>query len=38
MAQLSLKQLYDAQETILCLVTHDVKTPITHIQLLAGLL
>ncbi len=32
------KRLYDAQETILHLVAHDVKTPIAHIQLLADLL
>ncbi|UOQ69363.1 PAS domain-containing sensor histidine kinase [Hymenobacter volaticus] len=36
--ELSLKRLYDAQETILHLVTHDVKTPIAHIQLLTDLL
>jgi two-component system sensor histidine kinase VicK len=36
--ELSLKRLYDAQETMLHLVTHDVKTPIGHIQLLADLL
>jgi two-component system sensor histidine kinase VicK len=36
--ELSLKRLYDAQETILYLVTHDLKTPITHIQLVADLL
>jgi len=36
--ELSLKRLYDAQETILHLVTHDLKTPIAHIQLLADLL
>jgi two-component system sensor histidine kinase VicK len=36
--ELSLKRLYDAQETILHVVTHDLKTPITHIQLLADLL
>ena len=36
--ELSLKRLYDAQETILHLVTHDMKTPIAHIQLLADLL
>ncbi|MGI4874287.1 MAG: PAS domain-containing sensor histidine kinase [Janthinobacterium lividum] len=34
----SLKQLYDAQETILHLATHDLKEPIGHIQLLADLL
>ncbi|MDB5268083.1 MAG: hypothetical protein JWP58_1123 [Hymenobacter sp.] len=36
--ELALKRLYDAQETILHLVTHDLKTPITHVQLLADLL
>ena len=36
--ELSLKRLYDAQETILHLVTHDLKAPIAHIQLLADLL
>jgi two-component system sensor histidine kinase VicK len=36
--ELSLKRLYDAQETMLHLVTHDIKTPIAHIQLLADLL
>jgi two-component system sensor histidine kinase VicK len=36
--ELSLKRLYDAQETIMHLVTHDLKTPIAHIQLLADLL
>lgn len=36
--ELSLKRLYDAQETILHLVTHDLKTPLGHIQLLADLL
>ena len=36
--ELSLKRLYDAQETILHLVTHDVKAPIGHIQLLTELL
>jgi two-component system sensor histidine kinase VicK len=36
--ELSLKRLYDAQETITYLVTHDLKTPIAHIQLLADLL
>jgi two-component system sensor histidine kinase VicK len=34
----SLKRLYDAQETILHLVAHDLKTPIAHIQLLTDLL
>jgi two-component system sensor histidine kinase VicK len=36
--ELSLKRLYDAQETILHLVTHDLKTPITHVQLVTDLL
>jgi two-component system sensor histidine kinase VicK len=36
--ELSLKRVYDAQETILHLVTHDLKTPIAHIQLLTDLL
>ncbi|GGG61728.1 PAS domain S-box protein [Hymenobacter glacieicola] len=36
--ELSLKRLYDAQETILHLVAHDLKEPIGHIQLLADLL
>jgi two-component system sensor histidine kinase VicK len=36
--ELALKRLYDAQETILHLVTHDLKTPIAHIQLLTDLL
>lgn len=34
----SLKRLYDAQETILHLVAHDLKTPIAHIQMLTELL
>jgi len=33
-----LKRLYDAQETILQLATHDLKGPIAHIELLADLL
>jgi len=33
-----LKRLYDAQETILHLATHDLKGPIGHIELLADLL
>jgi two-component system sensor histidine kinase VicK len=37
-AELHLKRLYDAQETILHLVTHDLKAPIGHVQLLADLL
>lgn len=36
--ELSLKRLYDAQETVLHLVTHDLKAPIGHIQLVAELL
>ncbi|WP_426061482.1 PAS domain-containing sensor histidine kinase [Hymenobacter sp. B1770] len=36
--ELSLKRLYDAQETILHLVTHDLKAPVGHIQLLTDLL
>jgi two-component system sensor histidine kinase VicK len=36
--ELSLKRVYDAQETILHLATHDLRTPITHIQLLTDLL
>jgi two-component system sensor histidine kinase VicK len=36
--ELSLKRLYDAQETILHLVSHDLKTPIAHIELLTDLL
>ncbi|MCC2546619.1 PAS domain-containing sensor histidine kinase [Hymenobacter sp. BT175] len=34
----SLKRVYDAQETILQLATHDLKSPIAHIQLLTDLL
>lgn len=34
----SLKHLYDAQETILHLVAHDLRTPIAHIQMLTELL
>lgn len=34
----SLKRLYDAQETIVHMVTHDLKAPIGHIQLLTDLL
>ena len=34
----NLKRLYDAQETILHLATHDLKGPIGHIELLAYLL
>jgi two-component system sensor histidine kinase VicK len=36
--ELRLKRLYDAQETILHLATHDLKAPIGHIQLLTELL
>ena len=36
--ELSLKRLYDAQETIVHLVSHDVKTPVAQIQLLTDLL
>jgi two-component system sensor histidine kinase VicK len=36
--ELSLKRLYDAQETILHLVTHDLKAPLGHIQLITDLL
>jgi two-component system sensor histidine kinase VicK len=36
--KLRLKRLYDAQETILHLATHDLKAPIGHIQLLTDLL
>ena len=36
--EISLKRLYDAQETILHLVTHDLRTPVAHIQLLTDLL
>ena len=32
------KRFYEAQETVLHLVAHDVKTPIAHIQLLVELL
>ena len=34
----SLKRTYDAQETIVHLVTHDLRAPIGHIQLLTDLL
>jgi two-component system sensor histidine kinase VicK len=34
----SLKRVYDAQETILQLATHDLKGPIAHIELLTDLL
>ncbi|WP_046245330.1 PAS domain-containing sensor histidine kinase [Hymenobacter terrenus] len=36
--ELSVKSIYDAQETIMHLVSHDLKTPIAHIQLLTDLL
>jgi two-component system sensor histidine kinase VicK len=36
--ELQLKRLYDAQETILHLATHDLRTPLVHIQMLANLL
>jgi two-component system sensor histidine kinase VicK len=36
--ELRLKRLYDAQETIQHLVTHDLRTPIGHIQMLTTLL
>ncbi|MGI4734440.1 MAG: PAS domain-containing sensor histidine kinase [Janthinobacterium lividum] len=36
--ELRLKRLYDAQETIQHLVTHDLRTPIGHIQMLTNLL
>lgn len=36
--ELSLKRLYDAQETMLHLVIHDLKAPLGHIQLLTDLL
>ena len=32
------KRVYDAQETILQLATHDLKGPIAHIELLVDLL
>ncbi|GAB3244826.1 hypothetical protein GCM10027346_42840 [Hymenobacter seoulensis] len=34
----TLRRLYDAQETILQLATHDLKGPIAHIELLTDLL
>ncbi|SNC77693.1 two-component system, OmpR family, sensor histidine kinase VicK [Hymenobacter gelipurpurascens] len=34
----TLKRVYDAQETILQLATHDLKGPIAHIELLTDLL
>jgi len=36
--ELSLKRLYDAQETMLHLVTHDLKAPLGHIELITELL
>jgi two-component system sensor histidine kinase VicK len=36
--ELSLKRLYDTQETIMHLISHDVKTPVVQIQLLTDLL
>lgn len=36
--QASLKRLYDAQETILHLVAHDVRNPLAHIKLAVDLL
>ncbi|WP_426059888.1 PAS domain-containing sensor histidine kinase [Hymenobacter sp. B1770] len=36
--EVKLKRLYDAQETILQLATHDLKSPIAHIELLSDLL
>lgn len=36
--ELSLKRLYDAQETVLHLISHDLKAPISHVQLAAELL
>jgi two-component system sensor histidine kinase VicK len=36
--ELSLKRLYDTQETIVHLISHDVKTPVVQIQLLTDLL
>jgi len=35
--ELSLKRLYDTQESMLHLATHDLKTPVAHIQLLTDL-
>ena len=36
--EINLKRLYDAQETILHLMAHDLRTPIAHIQMLVELL
>jgi two-component system sensor histidine kinase VicK len=36
--ELRLKRLYDAQETIQHLVTHDLRTPLNHIKILTKLL
>ncbi|MBC8083073.1 MAG: PAS domain-containing sensor histidine kinase [Hymenobacter sp.] len=36
--EVKLKRVYDAQETILQLATHDLKGPIAHIELLTDLL
>jgi two-component system sensor histidine kinase VicK len=36
--EVKLRRLYDAQETILQLATHDLKGPIAHIELLVDLL
>jgi two-component system sensor histidine kinase VicK len=36
--QAALRRLYDAQETVLHLVAHDVRTPLAHIQLSVALL
>jgi two-component system sensor histidine kinase VicK len=36
--QASLKRLYDAQETVLHLVAHDVRNPLAHIKLAVDLL
>ncbi len=36
--EVKLKRLYDAQETILHLATHDLRGPIAHIELLTDLL
>jgi len=36
--EMKLKRLYDAQETILQLATHDMKAPVAQIELLADLL
>jgi hypothetical protein len=36
--ELSLKRVYDAQETILHLVSHDLKTPLAYIQMIVEVL